>query len=50
MQEEDTTVAGKVVQVNRGGIMVEVEHLRGFVPMSQIQNTTVGFSPCALTA
>lgn len=43
LQEEDCVVDGKVVQVNKGGVMVEVEHLRGFVPMSQIQNTSVGF-------
>ena len=36
MHEEDATVDGKVVQVNKGGVMVEVEHLRGFMPMSQI--------------
>lgn len=41
LQEEDVTVSGKVVQINRGGVMVEVEHLRGFVPMSQIQNSNV---------
>lgn len=39
MQEEDITVTGKVVQVNKGGVMVEVEHLRGFVPLSQLPNT-----------
>ena len=42
MQEEDVIVNGKVVQINKGGLMVEVEHLRGFVPMSQIQNVNVG--------
>ena len=42
MQEEDVIVNGKVVQINKGGVMVEVEHLRGFVPMSQIQNVNVG--------
>ena len=41
MQEEDVTVTGKVVQVNKGGVMVEVEHLRGFVPLSQLPNTNV---------
>lgn len=45
MQEEDVTVNGKVVQINKGGVMVEVEHLRGFVPMSQIQNVSVGSLP-----
>ena len=42
LQEEDATVHGIVVQINKGGVMVEVEHLRGFVPMSQIQNVNVG--------
>ncbi len=32
------TVIGKVVSINKGGLMVEVENLRGFVPMSQIPN------------
>ena len=41
LQEEDVTVHGKVVQINKGGVMVEVEHLRGFVPLSQMQNVNV---------
>ena len=41
LQEEDATVSGTVVQINKGGVMVEVQHLRGFVPMSQIQNVNV---------
>eukprot|EP00894_Picocystis_sp_ML_P004150 jgi/Pico_ML_1/54667/g47.t2 len=36
MMEEDATVHGKVVNVNRGGLLVEVEHLRGFVPTSHV--------------
>lgn len=36
LQEEDVVVYGKVVSVNRGGLMVEVEHLRGFVPTSHL--------------
>lgn len=38
LQEENVTVSGKVVSINKGGLMVEVENLRGFVPMSQIPN------------
>lgn len=38
LQEENVTVIGKVVSINKGGLMVEVENLRGFVPMSQIPN------------
>ncbi len=36
LQEENITVMGKVVSINKGGIMVEVENLRGFVPMSHV--------------
>ncbi|CAI5536470.1 unnamed protein product [Closterium sp. Naga37s-1] len=33
---DDVTVRGTVIAVNRGGLLVEVEGLRGFVPLSQI--------------
>lgn len=36
MQEEDVTVTGKVASVNRGGLLVDVENLRGFVPTSHL--------------
>lgn len=36
MQEEGITVMGKVLSLNRGGLLVDVEHLRGFVPASQL--------------
>lgn len=36
MQEEDVTVVGKVASVNRGGLLVDVENLRGFVPTSHL--------------
>ncbi|GBG62904.1 hypothetical protein CBR_g34276 [Chara braunii] len=32
--EDDTTVMGKVIAVNRGGILVSIDGLRGFVPSS----------------
>ena len=36
MQEEGVTVMGKVLSMNRGGLLVDVEHLRGFVPTSHL--------------
>jgi len=36
MQEEGITTMGKVLSLNRGGLLVDVEHLRGFVPSSQL--------------
>eukprot|EP00475_Leptophrys_vorax_P028929 TRINITY_DN4215_c0_g1_i4.p1 TRINITY_DN4215_c0_g1~~TRINITY_DN4215_c0_g1_i4.p1 ORF type:complete len:274 (+),score=35.46 TRINITY_DN4215_c0_g1_i4:28-822(+) len=33
---DDVSVRGTVLAVNRGGLLVEVEGLRGFVPLSQI--------------
>lgn len=35
-QEEDVTVEGTVFASNRGGIMVDVHGVRGFVPVSQL--------------
>ncbi|MDP7579337.1 MAG: S1 RNA-binding domain-containing protein [SAR202 cluster bacterium] len=34
--DSDETVAGKVIGFNRGGAIVEVEGIQGFVPMSQL--------------
>eukprot|EP01018_Ginkgo_biloba_P014948 Gb_02217 [translate_table: standard] len=36
LQTEDVVVKGKVASANRGGVVVLVEGLRGFVPFSQI--------------
>lgn len=36
------TVAGTVVSVNRGGILVEFENLRGFVPSSHLAAVRAG--------
>lgn len=36
MMEEDISFAAKVVAVNRGGVMAEVENVRGFCPGSQL--------------
>jgi len=36
MQAENEAVTGEVLSVNRGGLLIEVEHLRGFVPQSHI--------------
>lgn len=36
MQAEDVTFNGRVVSANRGGLLCEVENLRGFVPTSHI--------------
>uniref|UniRef100_A0A7N0TJR8 S1 motif domain-containing protein n=1 Tax=Kalanchoe fedtschenkoi TaxID=63787 RepID=A0A7N0TJR8_KALFE len=38
LQAENIVVNGKVVGVNKGGVVVEVEGLRGFVPFSQISS------------
>lgn len=35
-QQRQTTLMGKVVEVNKGGLLVEVEKVRGFVPSSQV--------------
>lgn len=36
LQEEDVTLDAEVVGVNRGGILVDVANLRGFVPTSHV--------------
>ena len=45
MQEEDVTVMGKVASVNRGGLLVDLENLRGFVPTSHLSNVRSGGTP-----
>lgn len=37
-QAEDATVYGEVVSVNRGGLLVDVEGLHGFVPLSHVSS------------
>lgn len=36
IQAEDVTVYGEVLSANRGGLLVAVEGLRGFVPSSHL--------------
>ena len=36
LQEEDVTLDAEVVGVNRGGILVDVANLRGFIPTSHV--------------
>ncbi|CAM6050861.1 unnamed protein product [Sphagnum compactum] len=36
LQMDDVTIRGKALSANRGGVVVDVEGLRGFVPFSQI--------------
>ncbi|KAK3187678.1 hypothetical protein Dsin_027239 [Dipteronia sinensis] len=38
LQTEDVVVKGKVVGANKGGVVAELEGLRGFVPFSQISS------------
>ena len=40
LQAEDVTVKGKIVGVNKGGVVAELEGLRGFVPLSQISTNS----------
>jgi small subunit ribosomal protein S1 len=40
LQAEDVTIYGTVVSTNRGGLLVEVEGLRGFVPSSQLNTVS----------
>jgi small subunit ribosomal protein S1 len=40
LHAEDVTIYGEVVSTNRGGLLVEVEGLRGFVPSSQLNIPT----------
>jgi ribosomal protein S1 len=45
IQAEDVTVYGEVVSSNRGGLLVLVEGLRGFVPSSHLGLVRSDFSP-----
>eukprot|EP00850_Spirogloea_muscicola_P020139 SM000208S06309 [mRNA] locus=s208:65115:66894:- [translate_table: standard] len=36
LQADDISVRGKVLSINRGGMLVQCEGLRGFVPMSHV--------------
>ncbi|KAK7388043.1 hypothetical protein VNO78_22845 [Psophocarpus tetragonolobus] len=40
LQAEDVSVKGKIVGTNKGGVVAEVEGLRGFVPLSQISTNS----------
>ncbi|ESW19393.1 hypothetical protein PHAVU_006G121100 [Phaseolus vulgaris] len=42
LQSEDAVVKGKVVNANRGGLVAQVEGLKGFVPFSQISSKSTG--------
>lgn len=35
-QKQNSTLSGQIVEVNRGGFLVEIESVRGFLPNSQI--------------
>ncbi|RWR76397.1 Ribosomal protein S1 [Cinnamomum micranthum f. kanehirae] len=41
LQAEDVVVKGKVVSANKGGVVVLLEGLRGFVPFSQISTKSI---------
>lgn len=40
LQEENITVMGHVVGINKGGLMVDVFDLRGFMPMSHVPSVS----------
>ncbi|KAL1320728.1 hypothetical protein AAHE18_14G077600 [Arachis hypogaea] len=42
LQAEDAVVKGKIVNGNKGGLVAEVEGLKGFVPFSQISSKLSG--------
>ncbi|XP_057431186.1 30S ribosomal protein S1, chloroplastic [Lotus japonicus] len=42
LQAEDAVVKGKIVNANKGGVVAEVEGLKGFVPFSQISTKSTG--------
>lgn len=39
--EAGTIFTGRVVEVNRGGVVVEIEDVRGFLPLSQVSSVRV---------
>lgn len=42
LKAEDAVVKGKVVNANKGGLVAQVEGLKGFVPFSQISSKSAG--------
>jgi small subunit ribosomal protein S1 len=42
LQAEDVVVKGKLIDSNKGGVVAEVEGLKGFVPFSQMSTKTPG--------
>lgn len=40
-RERQSTLLGKIVEVNKGGLLAEVEGVRGFIPGSQISLTSL---------
>lgn len=42
MQDEDITIHGRVESINRGGVLVTVHNLRGFVPSSHLTQAAQG--------
>lgn len=42
LQAEDAVVKGKIIEANNGGVVAEVEGLKGFVPFSQMTTKTPG--------
>ncbi|KAF1895507.1 hypothetical protein Lal_00044158 [Lupinus albus] len=42
LQSEDVVVKGKIVGANKGGLVAEVEGLKGFVPFSQLSTKSTG--------
>lgn len=43
LKEANEIIKGDVVQVVKGGVLVDITGVRGFVPLSQIQNTGVDY-------
>ncbi|XP_004486520.1 small ribosomal subunit protein bS1c [Cicer arietinum] len=42
LQAEDAVVKGKIIDANKGGVVAEVEGLKGFVPFSQMSTKSPG--------
>lgn len=42
LQAEDAVVKGKIIDANKGGVVAEVEGLKGFVPFSQMSTQSPG--------
>ena len=43
LKEENEIIKGEIVQIVKGGLLVEILGIRGFVPSSQIQDRTVEY-------